>query len=407
MGKSLRRRSALEWSVRLTLALSAGLIGYLSMLHSLATALPSSQIERAYALAPYDGRIAARLSAVLSGPEASDASRKRAADVARLALGLDPTAVEAVSTLGTDALVRGNYAEAKHAFAYSQLLSRRDLRTQVWAIEDAVARGDIDGALTHYDIALRTEKSAPELLYPVLTSAISDPEIRQSLAATLAKKPLWGDDFISYIAINGSDPQAAAALYRNLRALQVPVFGGASSAVVNALVAADRPDEAWSYYSTLRKGVDRRRSRDADFARGQEYPSLFDWVSMNGDGISTAIQPSARGGVFDFAISPTVSGPLLQQFQILPSGQYLFEAHSTGIDQPEQSRPYWTLSCYGAREFGRIHVPNSSVNGGRVVGMFSVPTNCRVQMLTLVATSSNQITGVTGQIDHVSIRPSH
>src|SRR3546814_1290750 len=75
----------------------------------------------------------------------------------------------------SDAFARGDQAKGERLLAYSQKLSRRDLRTQLMAIELAVAQGDISGALRHYDIALRTKKNAPELLFPVLTSALPDP----------------------------------------------------------------------------------------------------------------------------------------------------------------------------------------------------------------------------------------
>src|SRR3546814_17422634 len=74
--------------------------------------------------------------------------------------------------------MHGDRAGGERLLAYSQTLSRRDLRTQLMAIELAVARDDIPSALRHYDIALRTKKNAPDLLFPVLTSALTNPTIR-------------------------------------------------------------------------------------------------------------------------------------------------------------------------------------------------------------------------------------
>lgn len=404
---SRRRRSVKEWSVRLVLAGTAGWIGYLSVMQSLAVALPDSQIERAYSLAPNNGRIAARLSDELSGPEASPADRIRAVREAQAALRRDPTAVEAVASLGLDALTRGDEASAKRLFAYSQVLSRRDLRTQLWAIEDAVARGDIDGALKHYDIALRTKRNAPELLYPVLAAAITEPAVRTELVETLVRKPLWADSFVDYAALNSSDPQATVALFRGLHHARFPVSLRANNALISALIAADHFDDAWSYYSIIRDGVKRHKSRDPRFGMMLESPSLFDWTPVNSIGISTAIQPDADGGVFDFAASPSTGGLLLQQVQILPAGDYVLEGHSTGIDQPSDSRPYWALSCHGGKELGRLNLPNSSEAGGHFTGHFTVPSDCPIQVLTLVARSSNEIMGVAGQIDQVLLHPQH
>ena len=403
---SRRRRSVREWCVRLALAGAAGWIGYLSVMQSLAVALPDNQVERAYSLAPNNGRIAARLSEKLSGPEASSADRARAVRVAQAALRRDPTAVEAAATLGFDALGRGDEATAKRLFTYSQMLSRRDLRTQLWAIEDAVAREDIAGALKHYDIALRTKKNAPNLLYPVLSSAATDPAIRAEFVRLLSGQPLWARYFIEYLAANNSDPGAVAALFRELQHSDFPVSERARNTVINALLVNDQFNEAWSYYTTFRKGIDRRTSRDDQFKVMAENPSSFDWIPVNTAGISTAIQRGSENGVFDFAVSPSVGGILLQQLQLLPAGKYVLQGHSTGIEQPPESRPYWSLSCRGGGELGRVEMPNSSEAGGQFGGRFTVPADCPAQVLALVARSSSEIVGIAGQIDRVSLHPS-
>src|SRR3546814_9359723 len=96
--------------------------------------------------------------------------------------------------------MHGDRAGGERLLAYSQTLSRRDLRTQLMAIELAVARDDIPSALRHYDIALRTKKNAPDLLFPVLTSALTNPTIRTELVKTLGGRPTWSHDFISHAA---------------------------------------------------------------------------------------------------------------------------------------------------------------------------------------------------------------
>lgn len=404
-GASLRRRSSIEWSVRLVLAAAVGSMGYLSVIQSVAVGLPASRIENAYAMAPGNGRIAARLSEVLSGPEATPLDHARAAQIAKEALRDDPTAVEAVATLGMAALLRGDQDAAKRLFAYSQVLSRRDLRTQLWAIEDAVSKGDVTGALRHYDIALRTKKNAPDLLYPVLASAVADPSVRPEIARTIVGKPSWAGGFVDYISSNNPDPKAVAALFQDLQQAHFAVSEGASSTLLRRLLADGDVEDAWSYYTSIRTGVNRRRSRDARFTATIEDPSPFDWSPVSGAGISAAIQSDPSGGVFDFAASPSVGGTLLQQLQLLPRGDYVLQGRSTGIEQPPQSRPYWTLSCRGGRELGRINMPNSAASDGQFVGRFTVPADCPVQVLELVAQPSSSMMGVAGQIEQVLLRP--
>lgn len=402
---SRQRRSPLEWGVRLILAGIATWLGYLSVMQSVALVLPDSRIEEAYALAPNNGQIAGRLSQTLYHPNASDADRIRATAIARDALRHDPTAVEAFATLAADAFVRGDQAEGERLLAYAQTLSRRDLRTQLMAIELAVARDDIPEALKHYDIALRTKKDAPDLLYPVLTSALTDPTIRTELVKTLGKRPNWGTGFINHAARSDADPAASATFFRALQTARIPVPDGASVALINRLLAAKLFDDAWSYYATARSGNDRRQSRDPAFKSLIEARNAFDWIAINSIGISTAVLPDPANGLFDFTVSMGNGGPLLQQLQMLPPGDYVLEGHSIGIEQPARSRPYWVVRCQTGGEIARVDVPNSSKARGQFQGNVKIPADCPVQTLVLIARSSNEIGGVSGQIDRILIRP--
>lgn len=400
--RDLARRSPKEWAVRLALAAVAAVLGYYSVTFSIAQVVVDSDPELAYRLAPYDGRITAQLSAALSGEDASPEDLARAETLAKRALQQDPTAVAAAATLGIIADGRGDKAGARRYFTYAQKLSRRDLRTQLWMIEDAVERGDLAGAIRQYDITLRVFPTMGELLYPVMASASSDPVIRAEMVKTLAAKPLWGESFINFVAGNGPDPQSTAALFVGLRRAGVAVPETARAGAVNALIAAEQLDAAWSYYAAIRPGADRRRSRDPKFAAVTETPSQLDWTPINdGSGLTTSIQ----GGIFDFAAPASVGGPMLQQLQLLPPGTYRLTGHSVGIEQAPGALPYWTLRCQDGRELGRVEVPNSGVAGGNFSGTFSVPAGCPVQTLLLTGRPSDAVSGLSGQIDQVALAP--
>lgn len=410
-GGILPRRSGAEWAVRIALALVAAVVGSWSVMQSLAWVERGVAPELAHRLAPGDGRITAILSEKLSNPEATPAERAEADRLAKLALRQDPTAVQAVATLGIDAQLRGDIARARRIFAYAQLLSRRDLRTQLWAIEDAVSRGDIAGALKQYDITLRTSTFAPDLLFPVLSGAIADPAIRTALIHTLAAKPAWTQSFVEYVAIygyvatNGLDPRNVFSLFVGLRRAGVPISENARTVLVNALLSGKFHDDAWRYYASVRPGADRRISRDPRFAATLDTPSLLDWVPIDDAGISASIQHGDRGGVFDFFAPASVGGAMLRQMQLLPTGSYVLRGHSLDIDQPDGSRPYWTLACQDGRELGRVALPNSAQAGGNFAGRFTVPAGCPVQYLSLVAQPSDAVAGVSGQIDRVQLAP--
>lgn len=404
-GGILPRRSAGEWAVRIALALVAAVLGTWSVMQSLAYSERGVAPELAHRLAPGDGRITAILSEKLSGPEATPAQRVEANRLARLALRQDPTAVAAAATLGIDAQLRGDTAGARRIFAYAQMLSRRDLHTQLWAIEDAVGRGDVAGTLRQYDITLRTSEYGPDLLFPVLSSAIADPAIRDALIRTLAAKPAWTQSFVEYVAVNGPDPRTTFALFTGLQRVGVPVSANARAVLVNSLLKGDFRDEAWRYYASIHPGADRRMSRDPRFTAALDTPSPLDWTPIDDAGISASIQRGDKDGVFDFSAPASIGGPMLRQMQLLPAGDYVLRGHSLNIDQPDGSRPYWTLTCQDGRELGRVVLPNSAQAGGDFAGRFSVPAGCPVQYLSLVAQPSDAVAGVSGQIDRVQLAP--
>lgn len=401
--RSLSERSAAEWAIRVAIAVAISWIGYLMVEISIAQALPDAQLVRASRLAPHNGRILAALSEQLSGPDATAARRQRANQLARLALERDPTQPAAAATLAIQQLLAGDMPGFRRWLEYSERLSRRNLRTQLLAIEDATMRSDIPAALEHYDIVLRTKRNGPDLLYPVLAKASSDPQIRPELVKRLAANPIWAASFIDYLAANGSDPGDVAVLFAALQKQRVVVAEGARAHVVNRMVEKGQFSQAWNYYGSFRRDASQRASRDPRFVIAPDNATVFDWMATSDASISASVQRGAAGGVFDFSMPAGVGGVVLQQLQMLPPGDYILRGHSSGIDQPVASRPYWTLSCRGGAELGRVAVGNSADADGRFGGRFSVPANCPVQVLAMVTQASDAIGGVSGQIDQVTL----
>jgi hypothetical protein len=400
-----RGRTYVEWAVRIALAAGIAGLGFGAVTHAFAYRIRGSAPELAYALAPWDGRIAALFSEKLSGAEASIMDRTEADRLAQAALRLDPTAVAAAATLGINADIRGDRTAALRSFAYSEKLSRRELRTQLWAIEDAVKRSDIATALYHYDVALRTSRAAPDLLFPVLSTAIADAPIRTALANRMATRPAWNDLFVAYIAGNGPDARATAALFAALNRHRVPISEIATAALITRLLSENYLDAAWAYYAALTPGADRRMSNDPKFTANRTISAPFDWTPVTDSGISAEIQRDGKDGVFSFLVPVNLGGAVLRQTQLLPPGAYVLTGRSANIERSGRTLLYWMLSCSDGRELGRVNVPPSAQNDGNFAGNFIVPAGCPYQQLTFAVRPSDEPSGVSGQIINVSLRP--
>lgn len=406
-GRRLERQSPLAWAVRGGLAVAALALGYGSTTRTLAFVLAKTNAQQAHALAPGDGRVAGELAEQIITRNPDGPLRNRGRGLAQQALADEALAAPALTALALDAQLSGRTADARRLFRHANAVSRRDFGTRLWLIEDAVNSGDIARALDYYDIALRTSKAAPEVLYPVLSEAIGDPRIADALTDRLVRwRPPWGQVFVVHLTGTGAGPDVDAAFLRRLTRRGYPVPEIAQVAVVDALVNTGRLDDAWSYYATFRKGIARTGSRDPQFRAPSAHPSVLDWKpSENEAGITALIQDGAGGGVFEFAAPASVGGTVLQQMQLLPPGRYRIAGVSSNIASDADAQPYWQLECGDGRNAGRVELPASSVNGGRFTGEVVVPANCPVQMLRLVVRPSSGVGGTSGRIDTVALTP--
>lgn len=395
-------RSRREWVIRGGLAVLAAALAYVGIAQSLSQNLRRSDPVRAYALAPNDGRAAGQLAQRYLIEEQSGSVPVDITALARKALRADPTVVSAAATLGLAWQKQEKVASARRIMAYAERLTRRDLQTHLWAIEDAVLRNDVPTALRHYDMALRTSREAPELLFPVLAAAITEQEVRRELVSTLRTRPLWAAAFIGHVAGSDTDPQAVSQLFDTLQRNGLSISPDATAAVINRLLMSGATELAWRHYAATQKGVDRRKSRDPRFASTNGMPTLFDWNPAVDVAVAASLG-TEQGGGFSFAMSPGYGGVLVHQLQWLPPGTYRFEGQGREIEQSSGSLLYWTLSCReGGGELGRVVV--SSGRSVRFAGRFSVPQSCPLQTLILIGRASDGIGGVSGQIDRAALR---
>lgn len=336
---------------------------------------------------------------------ASGRDRQKAAQLAKSALARDPAAIPAVDTLALLAGLQGQAGAARALFGYAVILSRRDLSSQLWSVEDAVAHQDVNGALLHYDIALRASNRAPDILFPVLSQALAGAPIRSALATRLNERPLWSEAFLAYTADKGPDFRATAQLFLDLRRRGVVPLDYVEASLINRLIGGGASDEAWTYYAATHTGADRRHSRDTQFTASPVHPTAFDWNIVDDPSISASIQRDGNTGELFFSAGPTVGGAVARQMQALPPGRYILDGRSVGVDQAQGQLPYWSLSCVNGQEIGRVEVSSSQRDGGRFTGIFEVPVNCSMQWLNLNIRATDNAQGLQGTVRSVSIRP--
>ena len=403
MGSARRGTTPQAW-VRWIIAAGCAVLGLASVTATTANVVARIDLTRARALARGNGTIAAAAALQQFGLNPSAEPNSQAAQTARAAILDDPTAVKALVVLAFQASLSGSRARSDAIFAQASRLTRRELRSQIWAIENAVNQGDVLGALRHYDVALRTSTEAPAMLFPTLASALAEPRIRASLIDVLSAHPSWQESFVAFLADSPVAPRSAAVFFQEAAAQGIAPDNALKAQLVDQLFEAGAIDESFAYYATFRPVPSRLRSRDERFNMLAERRAVFDWTTGQDAGLSAGIFPDKAGGLVDFALSPRTGAIIVQQIQVLAPGTYVLSGRMSGIDQPAGSRPYWTLMCENARELGRINVSNSAEQE-RFSGRFTVPQGCKVQTLALIARPSEVAGGVVGQVKSAELAP--
>jgi hypothetical protein len=354
-----------------------------------------------------EGAAAAELLQPRITPEKIDEAYR----LAEAAVRASPVNVRAIRVLGLVATLRNNGRAAQRLFAFAESLSRRDLPTQLWLIEQAVQRNDIPVALLHYNRALRTNVEARGLLFPVLSAAASDPAIARPLGRILAARPEWWSLFAAtMIATPESSPRSLTFLLQQVRLnpadqIDRPVLDAALSRLVtdreylnaHLLFLSVRPSRG------APPGVN-----DGGFETAPELPP-FDWGFLEEADLSALREARENGYVLRLRSSQGRSGAVARQLLLLPAGQYRLSFVAGDVSANPASRPMVNLICASEtpRQLVQLNATGGARGGQAAAAGFSVPAGgCAAQWLAINAgAATGEEQAVEPWIDQISIVP--
>lgn len=323
-------------------------------------------------------RVDAATALLMPGAAPGDVARARA--LAEAALVQEPANAAAARTLAMAALLQDREGDAARLFAIAERLSRRDLPTQLWLIEDRVRRNDVAGALLHYDRALRASPESHALLLPVLVDASAAPGIAPPLARLVARQPYWAKPFAIRLFRDGRSPGAVAAI-----ALALDLDPGVAADVnllrraEARLAALNAPALAWRVHSRMSGGA-RAAIRNGGF---EDVPvqSPFDWS------FSTPPPVAARAGsvaghsglALLVAAESGHGGEAARQLLALEPGAYALGFTSGRLSGDERPRLLVRIRCAGTER----DLLAAEAAGGASRQAFTVPEGCTGQWLSI------------------------
>lgn len=354
---------------------------------------------------PYDARAMAG-SAEQQLQTASGANMPRSTvKLLRRALLRDPTAVNAWRTLGIRAYTAGDQETGLRYLLISQSLSARDSLTQLWLIEDSTRRGDVDDALKHYDIALRTSARTADLLLPTLVSATEEPVVAKKVAALLSQNPPWSSRFIDFFAQNAPSARAATQLVAAMPTAGRSEHMDSFKKLIPLLIERGDYKDAATIYSLL-SGSRSAGLQDSNFT-GQSAFSPFEWdltdtpdlraERVSGSGSERGLLVSAANGAIAI---------VARQMVILAPGPYGLRSKTGPQSEAPVDKLLWRVTCAGSdRKLLELDVtPRQS--GSKTTGRtFSVPANCPAQWISLEVTAPESSVGSEAWVYWVAVNP--
>lgn len=299
----------------------------------------------------------------------------------------EPVNTQALGTLAALDELRNDTRRARALFRASETVSRRNVLTQFWLIEDAVARGDVAEAIKHYNRAMLVSSEARTTLLPVLAQASSDPAIRKELLPLLAKRPLWWKDYLQQLGTSGADPTAMAlALAATRTDIRNPDERGLAQAILRRMVALKDGRGALRAANRLERVPGSTRSiREGDFETADGLVP-FAWWMRDEDSIRAFRDTVPDGGMgLRIETSSGASGGVAQQLIGLAAGRYIMQGRAGDVSTDQTARPTINVTCETGKPLSRFSLPSAGPNGRSFRFAFDVPaTDCALQWVTIV-----------------------
>ena len=363
----------LDWARRMAIG-GLTIAAAITLWHGTVTLTAGTTPDIALSLDP--GNV--RANAASADQSLAQSDLESATIASRRALIRSPAAPSAVRSLGLAASLSKRQDAASAAFRYANILSRRDLGTNLWFIEFAVAQNNVDAALHRYDIALRTSSSAYATLFPILTGVLDDSEYVTPIVRVLTANPPWMQNFLEYAFNTKTPPLDLARLGQSLAQNGKALPNDLERMLVERLALAGEYDAAWQAYLRLKPNstFTKRGVRDEELVDRQPS-ALFDWQYANtGESIAMPQSKDRPTQFRSFAEQPV---SVLSQLLLLLPGNYAILAPThitTGT-----SRPRWILSCVtDNRILGEVIASTSTA----LTKFAFVDVNCRAQWLRLI-----------------------
>lgn len=396
--------SRTSWAFRIAIAVAGLALIYFAISFSLAAAFQSRSPQVALRLAPFYARSLASTASSSLEVDQSPAAVSEARERARAALLREPMNAVALRALGLAATFERDDAAALRSFSLVSQVTSRDLPSQLWWIEREAAEGDLAGALSYYDQALRTSGRASAMLLPTLAQASADPLVADRLVPLLTPRPSYFRAFF----IEGLDgaPDASGVITLGTRLLDRdrPVEHDLINRMIMRLGRDRNFDDAWGIFVWAQGGAPGENIVNGSFDQPSPF-ALFNWSLTQNEALVTEVLNRENSNSL-YLSARSGGGLAARQLLRLMPGRYDLAAIVGDVAEASGDRPTIHLTCAQTDTpiLQPVTFPSTPSSQRPLRATFSVAGGCRYQWLNLTANSSME-EEVRSWIDDITIVP--
>lgn len=247
-------------------------------------------------------------------------------------------------------------------------------------------------AIDEADMAMRVDTESQTLILPAFAKLVAaDPKARSAIAAALAKRPPWRDNFLNAAVEANMSPADASSLVADVRS--------------RSPSSAPQTEEAFLVRLLVRAG-DYRGARalfERYRANGSALPQIidgrfssatgvapFNWLVYSNEEGAAEIAKVAGGGETSLDVDVFGDAPvrLAEQTLAAPPGAYVLSSNVRGTSSSADIGLSWTLVCLPS---------NRQIAALPLQPLTSAPTRKRVSVMVPSSGCDGQGLGLVGQ----------
>lgn len=339
--------------------------------------------------------------------ERSNRSLKDVDDIIRRSLmreAINPRAVRGAGL--TSELGHQKAVHTASLLAIAQSLTRRDLATNLWFIENEVNREDISGAMKYYDIALRTDEASQTLLFSILTRALDDEAIRVEFAKYVRAKPPWLSGMLNYSIANSEQPENVADAVERAGGMPVGLrFENLEQALIGRMIETSELESAKRFYLSTKgaqPGVLTSLEMTSETADPAKFP--FTWGGTKSATVEGTFGANGHGNHQSLLGIATTGerGLIARKLLFLKPGSYEFTAtRETGSMTVDSLA---TISAICLSESGAQQIWSGDLRSSRKFEILRIPESCSTQFFDITLYGGSGQTGAEITISALSLR---